>query len=129
MFTFELPWPPSVNGYWRTFRSRQIISSRGREYRKICIDILGGVDCTFAGPLRVEIDYHPPTLRKYDIDNFCKGVFDGITHAGLWEDDELVYILTLQKKEKIAGGKAIVRIAPLSITEKEELHYKAKLKD
>ena len=32
-YEFELPWPPSVNGYWRTFRNRQIISKRGREYR------------------------------------------------------------------------------------------------
>lgn len=28
-----LPWPPSVNTYWRTFRGRMLISAHGRDYR------------------------------------------------------------------------------------------------
>ena len=34
MIELTLPWPPSVNRYWRTFQGRMIISADGRAYRK-----------------------------------------------------------------------------------------------
>ncbi len=33
MIEITLPWPPSVNTYWRMFKNRMIISKEGREYR------------------------------------------------------------------------------------------------
>lgn len=112
-YEFELPWPPSVNGYWRAFRGRQIISKRGREYRGEVIQqfhnnkLLG--EC-LSSRLAVSITLHPPTLRKYDIDNWCKAPFDALTHAKFWLDDEQVDMLTVTKAEKIKGGRVIVKV-------------------
>ena len=38
MIEITLPWPPTVNTYWRNFNGRTIISAKGREYRKAVAD-------------------------------------------------------------------------------------------
>jgi Holliday junction resolvase RusA-like endonuclease len=37
MIHITLPWPPSVNGYWRKWRGRMVISVEGRKYREAVI--------------------------------------------------------------------------------------------
>ncbi|MGV2434608.1 MAG UNVERIFIED_CONTAM: hypothetical protein LVT10_06740 [Anaerolineae bacterium] len=34
MASFTLPFPPSMNTYWRNFRGRTIISKNGREFQR-----------------------------------------------------------------------------------------------
>jgi len=112
-YKFILPWPPSINGYWRTFRNRQIISKRGRDYRALVDKYMQSYQLTneaLTGRLSVKLTYEPPTKRKYDIDNFCKGIFDGLTHAKFWEDDEQVDRLVIEKSEKRKGGNVIVEV-------------------
>ena len=29
-----LPWPPSINHYWRNYRGRIVVSADGRQYRQ-----------------------------------------------------------------------------------------------
>ena len=116
-YKFELPYPPSINGYWRTFRNRQIISKRGRDYRAEAIESmqsLGLYNEMLSGRLQVSLTLHPPTLRKYDIDNFCKATFDALSHAKFWDDDEQIDSLSIKKAEKIKGGKVIVCVTKLS---------------
>jgi len=106
-YEIELPYPPSVNGYWRNFKGRQIISKRGRDYRKEAIAHLENIGLAGEGldqRLHVSVIIHPPTLRKYDIDNWCKAPFDALTHAGFWLDDEQVDSLRVKKAHKIKGG-------------------------
>jgi crossover junction endodeoxyribonuclease RusA len=38
MIELTLPWPPTVNTYWRNFNGRVLISAKGREYRKAVAD-------------------------------------------------------------------------------------------
>lgn len=112
-YNFTMPWPPSINGYWRTFRNRQIISKNGREYRASVIEEckrLGLWHEELSAKLSVSITLNPPTLRKYDVDNFNKALFDGLTHAYFWVDDEQVQKLTVTKGEKIKGGNVIVSV-------------------
>ena len=102
-----MPWPPSINGYWRTFRNRQIISKRGRDYRKKAIQHikdLGLLDKRVSGPVHVSMVLNPPTLRKYDVDNFNKALFDALSHAGFWLDDEQVNLLQIVKGKKVKDG-------------------------
>ena len=106
-YSFVLPYPPSVNGYWRSFRNRQIISKRGREYVKLVDTKMKelnlhreGLDCA----LKFKMVINPPTLRSYDVDNFTKGVFDALSKCGFWVDDSQVQILTIIKGEKVKGG-------------------------
>lgn len=112
-YEFELPFPPSVNGYWRTFRNRQIISKRGRDYRAKVIELmqsLGFHGENVSERLSVSFTLHPPTLRKYDCDNFTKAAFDALTHSHFWWDDEQVDKLTIEKGEKVKGGKLVVKV-------------------
>lgn len=106
-YEFTLPWPPSVNQWKIPFRNRIILTKKGREYRQTAIDRmneLGLSNEALGGRLSVVLTLHPPTARKYDIDNFCKSPFDALTHAQFWVDDEQVDRLLINKGEKIRGG-------------------------
>lgn len=112
-YEFSMPWPPSVNGYWRSFRGRQIISKRGREYRKSAILRLSENSLcgeSLSRRLSVCVTLNPPTLRKYDIDNFCKAVFDALSKAEFWLDDEQIFRLIIEKGEKVKGGRVDLKI-------------------
>lgn len=115
-YIFELPYPPSVNSCWRVFNNRSILSKRGREYRVDAIKAMQSIGLDnemLTGRLQVHLTLHPPTLRKYDIDNFCKATFDALSHAGFWEDDEQIDFLSIKKAGKVKGGKVIIRVTKL----------------
>ena len=100
-----LPWPPSVNKYWRTFQGRMIISAEGRSYRKAVGDqvlIQRGAK-HYAGKLRVQIEAYRPDNRRRDLDNLLKAVLDGCTHAGVWEDDSNIVDLRIYWADSIGG--------------------------
>ena len=100
-----LPWPPSVNKYWRTFQGRMIISAEGRSYRKAVADqvlIQRGAK-HYAGKLRVQIEAYRPDNRRRDLDNLLKAVLDGCTHAGVWEDDSNIVDLRIYWADSIGG--------------------------
>ena len=103
--TMTLPWPPSMNTYWRTFQGRMIISAKGREYRKAVAEqvMLQFVGLGYKGKLCVEIEAFRPDKRKRDLDNLLKAVLDGCTHAGVWEDDSNIVDLRIYWADTIGG--------------------------
>ncbi len=112
-YDITLPFPPSVNGYWRTVNNRQIISKRGREYRELAIQYIEGAALyneKLPYRLAVSVTLNPPTLRRFDIDNFVKAPFDALTHAGFWLDDEQIDVLTIRKGEKVKGGNVKIKV-------------------
>lgn len=115
-YKFKLPYPPSVNGYWRSFRGRQIISKRGRDYVKLVGEVMKSLKLSgelIDGNIELSMTINPPTLRKYDVDNFTKGVFDALTKCEFWVDDEQVQKLTVKKGVKTPGGNAEISITCL----------------
>jgi crossover junction endodeoxyribonuclease RusA len=105
MLEVTMPWPPSVNTYWRTFNGRMIISEKGRLYRKEVADqvlIQRGAK-HFAGKLKVEIEAFRPDRRRRDLDNLLKAILDGMTHAGVWEDDSNIVDLRIYWADTIGG--------------------------
>lgn len=115
-YKFILPWPPSVNGYWRTFRNRQIISKRGRSYRLSVLSACKELNISnelINQRLSVSLTLNPPTLRRYDVDNFNKALFDGLTSAGFWVDDEQIDRLLVKKGAKTPGGNVKVSVTVL----------------
>ena len=95
----ELPWPPSVNRYYRVFRNRILISRDGRKYRVMAVSRLGGLNGKLKGELEVEIDLYPPDRRRRDIDNPLKCLLDSMTHAGVYEDDSQIKDIELHMRE------------------------------
>jgi crossover junction endodeoxyribonuclease RusA len=105
MIELTLPWPPSVNRYWRTFQGRMIISAEGRAYREAVADHVlkqrGAKN--LAGKLVVEIEAWRPDNRRRDLDNLLKAALDGCTNAGVWEDDSNIVDLRIYWAEHIGG--------------------------
>jgi crossover junction endodeoxyribonuclease RusA len=105
MIEMTLPWPPSVNTYWRNFDGRMIISARGREYRETVGDqmTLQKMVKHFKGQLKVEIEAFRPDKRRRDLDNLLKATLDGLAHAGVYEDDSQIVDLRIYWAKDIGG--------------------------
>lgn len=92
MIKIDLPWPPSINHYWRRVGARTLISKEGRQYREavgktwLLTRGMGGVD----GRIRAEIWAFPPDRRKRDLDNLLKATLDALQHAGAYTDDSQI---------------------------------------
>jgi len=111
MLELELPFPPSVNHYYRHWRGRTLISREGRRFRQRVVSILAARGLRMMSrPLEVEVDVYPPDRRRRDIDNVQKSLFDAIQHAGVYRDDSQIVRLVIEKRECVPGGKTIVRI-------------------
>jgi crossover junction endodeoxyribonuclease RusA len=105
MIELTLPFPPSVNTYWRTFNGRMLISKKGREYRKAVADeiILQKGNKHLKGKIKLTIEAWRPDNRKRDLDNLLKAPLDALTHAGVYEDDQLIVDLRIFWAEDQAG--------------------------
>jgi crossover junction endodeoxyribonuclease RusA len=116
-YEFEMPWPPTVNHYHQPIRvgkgARIIKGVKARQYAELAdkyLETMDLCDIKLSERLSVHLTLHPPTLAKYDVDNRTKGVFDALSNAKFWLDDEQVDRLTLRKGDKIKGGLVVVRV-------------------
>ncbi|SFB74445.1 crossover junction endodeoxyribonuclease RusA [Polaromonas sp. OV174] len=99
MIKLTLPWPPTVNTYYRNIAGKTLISAAGRAYRAAVADqvlIQRGAKL-LAGRLAVSIAAHVPDKRRRDLDNLLKSTLDSLTHAGVWVDDSQIDSLTIQR--------------------------------
>ena len=109
----KLPWPPSVNGYWRSYRGRQILSKKARQYRDSIMRHPGVRK--LLGPLSVHIFLEPPDKRGRDVDNYSKAILDALTHAGAWDDDSQVAHMSVVMCEPVKFGLATVKVTELTV--------------
>ena len=111
MIELELPYPPSVNHYYRHVGPRTLISREGRLYReRVAAELhVLGIEPA-AGALVVTIELYPPDRRRRDADNTQKALLDALQHGGAYQDDSQIVKLTVEKYEPVAGGRVIVRI-------------------
>jgi len=105
MLELELPYPPSVNHYYRRVGPRTLISREGRRYREQVCAILRTL-CVrpLEGPLEVRIDAYPPDRRRRDADNLLKSCLDALQHGGLYRDDSQIVRLQIEKRGCVPGG-------------------------
>ncbi len=109
--THRLPWPPSVNRYWRSVGGRVLISADGRAYRDTVRALVLADRVTHgAARVRVTIEASPPDRRRRDLDNLLKAPLDALTHAGLWCDDEQIDALTITREPVQPGGRIIITV-------------------
>jgi len=111
MLRFELPYPPSINHYWRRVGPRTLISREGRRFRERVVAILAALHIRpLKGKLAVHVEVFPPDRRRRDIDNVQKALLDALEHGGAYADDSQIVKLTIEKGEPVVGGKTLVRI-------------------
>jgi len=120
--TLKLPWPPSVNTYWRhpssgPLAGRHLISREGRDYRKqVALAVLYQSRHKHLGKVAVTILAYPSSRRRSDLDNLAKAILDSLTHAGIWDDDFQIDRLLIERQavDRKGGGYVTVSIESLS---------------
>ncbi|MEI7341408.1 RusA family crossover junction endodeoxyribonuclease [Pectobacterium brasiliense] len=115
-----LPFPPSVNTYWRSPSSgplagRHLVSAKGRAFRTQAIacvlEQLHRKPKAITTLVAVTITFYPPDRRTRDMDNYLKAPLDALTHAGVWADDSQIKRMLLEWGPVMKGGKAEIVIS------------------
>jgi crossover junction endodeoxyribonuclease RusA len=105
----ELPFPPSVNHYWRRVGPRTLISRGGRRFRDAVAGVLAAQGVApLLGRLSVQVIACPPDRRKRDLDNLPKALLDALQHGGAYLDDSQIDRLEVERGSVVPGGKVIV---------------------
>lgn len=108
---FDLPYPPSVNHYWRRVGAKTLISRAGRAFReRVCSLLAARQTQPLSGLLSVVIEVYPPDRRRRDIDNISKALLDAMEHGGAYHDDSQIVSLTITKRDVVPEGKTLVTI-------------------
>ncbi len=111
MIQLLLPWPPSLNHYYRRVGNRTLISKPGRQYRRA---VVGQLRPHFGEPLRgrlqVTMYAHPPDRRRRDLDNVQKALLDALQHAGVYVDDSQIDSLSITRCNPVPEGRMRVTI-------------------
>ncbi len=109
---FELPWPPSVNHYYRHVGPRVLISRDGRRYRETVVAMFRNAGTSmYCCPVEIAIELYPPDSRRRDVDNSLKCLLDTLAHAGLYEDDSQIRKLTVTKHSALPpAGMAHIKV-------------------
>lgn len=116
-----LPYPPSINRYWRRVGSRTLISREGRAFRRNVCALLGPRPRSgqagggprkppAGGRVALAMDAFPPDRRRRDLDNIQKPVLDALERAGVYEDDSQVDLLVTRRRPRVRGGRLEVRL-------------------
>ena len=89
----ELPFPPTLNTYWRHVGLNVLISAEGRRYRKrvgfyvLKKRMAEELTLPMLGRLGLQIEAHPPDKRQRDLDNLPKAIQDSLQAAGVYQND------------------------------------------
>lgn len=111
-----LPYPPSVNHYWRHTRSgKHYISKEGKTFRQEVLKISKQFT-PFNGAVRIEMEVYYPDERPRDPDNIQKALFDSLVASGLIQDDNRKInkdyrVISMDEVRK--GGMVVVKIKGL----------------
>ena len=109
MLSLTLPYPPSVNHYWRHYRGMTVLTPAARAYRTVAADAVAGC-VPFSVGVSITIYAHPPDRRRRDLDNVLKAVLDTITHSGAWDDDSQVQAIHAEWRPRDEAGEGWVDV-------------------
>lgn len=119
MFKTTLPYPPSVNSYWRAVTgnfkgARVLLSAKGRDYKTTVAANINRPDKPMTGDLCVFLVCSPPDRRRRDVDNILKATFDALQYAGVYEDDSQIVEMHFKKSAITKGGSLRIEITKMN---------------
>lgn len=138
--TLTLPWPPTVNSYYRTTMiggaPRTLISADGREYKALVKMAVRESRAPHFGLARlgVAITAFPPDRAARDLDNILKAIFDGLSdeveskkdaakrgheqrqvvQAGIWRNDAQIDELSVRRGQVVSEGRIVITVTELA---------------
>lgn len=112
--TLSLPFPPTMNRYWRNINGRTLLSAKGRRYKNDVIfsvyEQLKRKPVPIKDKVAVKIAFYPPDNIRRDMDNFFKALFDSLTTAGIWIDDSQIKRIESDWFDVKKGGQVLISI-------------------
>lgn len=111
----ELPWPPSINHYWRRHGHVIHVSTAGTRFARLCGLAVRSQFCAapIDQPVAVLVEAWAATRSVWDVDNRVKPLLDALTRAELWVDDSVVRDLRIVDRGRCRGGKVVLWVRPL----------------
>ena len=108
----ELPYPPSVNTYWRANGHRRYISPEGVKFSKeVDVIVKSSGYKSFGDKLvAMSVMIHPRSKRKFDLDNTLKAILDALMKAGMYDDDSQIEYIEIARGEQVDKGKTVVHL-------------------
>ncbi len=125
-----LPWPPSVNHYWKARIAgskmkpfiQHYIGEQGRAFRENALAaIMSQGSPHVSGRVAVRIEVHGPDRRARDLDNLGKAALDALAHAGVIENDSKIDALAYRRRAVKPNGELVVRIRRFGVNYAGEL--------
>lgn len=115
---YELPYPPSVNHYWRNVHGRTLISREGRRYReRVCALLALTRREPLRGRLEVTMTVCMPDRRRRDLDNLQKSLLDSLEAAGAYIDDGQIDRIEIIRGPVVPDGKVVVTVEEVRCAE------------
>lgn len=111
-----LPWPPSINHYWRHAvvgkRAMVYVSKEGKEYRQnvLAAVLEQGLTRFHEDRVTVDILIHPPDRRVFDLDNRLKPTLDALAHAGVYTNDSQIDRVQITRGAVVPSGSLVVTV-------------------
>ena len=112
MLVLDLPLPPSVNHYWGQHGHRRYVSKAGVAFKQQVAEYVIDYRVPKLGTARLAMTVvlFPKDRRKQDIDNRIKALWDALADAGVFDNDEQIDVLMVQRGEIKKGGECLVMI-------------------
>jgi crossover junction endodeoxyribonuclease RusA len=109
---FDLPLPPSVNHYWGQHGHRRYVSKAGVAFKEQVAEYVIDYRVPKLGTARLAMTVvlFPKDRRKQDIDNRIKALWDALADAGVFDNDEQIDTLFIERGEIKKGGGCRVYI-------------------
>lgn len=119
MLILSLPLPPSVNHYWGSVGNRRFVSKAGKEFKLRVQEYVMEYRVPKLGTARLQmtVTLHPRDKRKQDIDNRIKALWDALADAGVFDNDEQIDVLMVQRGAIVKDGACRVEIEVLDARE------------
>ena len=119
--TLTLPFPPTVNTYYRNVNGRTMMSKGGRMYRGLAVrSAQWQMIKPFPANARLEVilSLYPDNRRKWDIDNRAKACLDALQHAGVIPDDEQIDKLVLNRMPLDKDSRVEITISVIRLLQR-----------